>query len=71
MPLHISFNFSTCGHRGEVIVHALEKEDIYVSTTSACSSKEQVASRTLKAIRVNDRDSQKVPSELAYHMKIQ
>ncbi len=47
-------HFSACGHRGEVIVHALEKENIYVSTTSACSSKEQVASRTLKAIGVND-----------------
>ncbi|MBB2480289.1 cysteine desulfurase [Bacillus sp. APMAM] len=40
-------NFSVVGLRGEVIVHALEKEKVYVSTTSACSSKQRKLSRTL------------------------
>ncbi|MBS4173825.1 cysteine desulfurase family protein [Bacillus sp. FJAT-49736] len=40
-------NFSAEGLRGEVIVHALEKEKVYVSTTSACSSKQKKLSRTL------------------------
>ncbi|MGV3464782.1 MAG: cysteine desulfurase family protein [Heyndrickxia sp.] len=40
-------NFSSFGLRGEVIVHALEKEKVYVSTTSACSSKQKKLSRTL------------------------
>ncbi|MGE8206307.1 cysteine desulfurase family protein [Heyndrickxia sp. NPDC080065] len=45
-------NFSAIGLRGEVIVHALEAESIYVSTTSACSSKQKSISRTLQAIGV-------------------
>lgn len=40
-------NFSAVGLRGEVIVHALEKNEVYVSTTSACSSKQKKLSRTL------------------------
>jgi cysteine desulfurase len=47
-------NLSAVGLRGEVIVHALEKEEIYVSTTSACSSKQKKISRTLKSIGVQD-----------------
>ncbi|PKR84316.1 cysteine desulfurase family protein [Heyndrickxia camelliae] len=45
-------NFSAIGLRGEVIVHALEKEKVYVSTTSACSSKQTKLSRTLLAAGV-------------------
>lgn len=47
-------NFSAIGLRGEVIVHALEAENIFVSTTSACSSKQKSLSRTLQAIGVTD-----------------
>ncbi|GIN86887.1 aminotransferase V [Heyndrickxia sporothermodurans] len=47
-------NFSAIGLKGEVIVHALEAEQIYVSTTSACSSKQKTISRTLQAIGVSD-----------------
>lgn len=32
-------NFSVPGLKSEVLPHALESEGIYVSTTSACSSK--------------------------------
>ncbi|MBC1394680.1 cysteine desulfurase [Listeria welshimeri] len=49
--------FSAKGHRGEVLVHALEKEDIYISTTSACSSKLKLASSTLKAMGVTDEEA--------------
>ncbi|MBC1287481.1 cysteine desulfurase [Listeria welshimeri] len=49
--------FSAKGHHGEVLVHALEKEDIYISTTSACSSKQKLASSTLKAMGVTDEEA--------------
>ena len=45
-------NFSIKGFKAEVFVHALEEKDIYVSTTSACSSKRQKASNTLLAMGV-------------------
>lgn len=38
--------------RGEVTVHALEKYDIYISTTSACSSKSSSKSSALSAIGI-------------------
>ncbi|EAH4436834.1 TPA: cysteine desulfurase family protein [Listeria innocua] len=49
--------FSAKGHRGEILVHALEKEDIYISTTSACSSKQKLTSSTLKAMGVTDEEA--------------
>lgn len=45
-------NFSVLGVKGETFVHALENKDIYISTTSACSSKKKSASRTLLAMGV-------------------
>src|SRR5699024_295516 len=33
--------------RGEIVVHALEKEGIFVSTTSACSSKRKEKSESI------------------------
>lgn len=45
-------NFSVKGLRAETFVHALEEKDIYVSTTSACSSKKKAASKTLLAMGV-------------------
>lgn len=45
-------NFSIKGFKAEVFVHALEEKDIYVSTTSACSSKKQASSSTLIAMGV-------------------
>lgn len=38
--------------RGEVLVHALEEKQIFVSTTSACSSRKHVESSTLHAMNV-------------------
>ncbi|OKL38338.1 cysteine desulfurase family protein [Domibacillus mangrovi] len=46
-------HFSIPGIKGEVLVHALEKEEIIVSTTSACSSKQNKPSRILEAMNVN------------------
>jgi cysteine desulfurase len=45
-------NFSVKGLKAETFVHALEEKDIFVSTTSACSSKKKAASRTLLAMGV-------------------
>lgn len=44
--------FGIRGVRGEVVVHAFEKHDIYISTTSACSSKKNAAAGTLMAMHV-------------------
>lgn len=44
--------FSLKGIRGEVLVHALEEKQIFISTTSACSSRKHLASSTLHAMHV-------------------
>lgn len=44
--------FGIKGVRGEVIVHAFEEHDIYISTTSACSSKAGKPAGTLIAMGV-------------------
>ena len=46
--------FSLEGIRGETLVHTLESKEIYVSTTSACSSRSGVESGTLNAMKVED-----------------
>ena len=45
-------NFSVLGVKAEVFIHALEKHHIYLSTTSACSSKSNIVSKTLTSIGV-------------------
>lgn len=47
-------NFSVEGFKGEVFVHALEEHNIFVSTTSACSSKLDMPSKTLLAMGVTE-----------------
>ncbi|MFS0561079.1 cysteine desulfurase family protein [Terribacillus sp. 179-K 1B1 HS] len=47
-------NFSVPGLKPEVLVHALGEKDIYVSTKSACSSKNSDASAVLLACGVPD-----------------
>ncbi|MEY8444939.1 cysteine desulfurase family protein [Enterococcus ratti] len=44
--------FSLKGVRGEVLVHALEEKQIFISTTSACSSRKHMANSTLYAMHV-------------------
>ena len=48
-------NFSVADMKAEVFVHALEAKGVYVSTTSACSSKKSVLSRTLLAMGVPEK----------------
>ena len=45
-------NFSLSGMKSEVFIHALEQQEVFVSTTSACSSKKKSASKTLLAMGV-------------------
>lgn len=45
-------NFSVKGSKSEVFIHSLEEKEIFVSTTSACSSKKKSASSTLLAMGV-------------------
>lgn len=47
--------FALKGIRGEVLVHALEEREIFISTTSACSSRKKMASSTLHAMNVEDK----------------
>jgi cysteine desulfurase len=47
-------NFSISGVKAEVLIHTLEQKGIYLSTTSACSSKKQLPSQTLLAMGVPD-----------------
>jgi cysteine desulfurase len=47
-------NFSIFPIKSEVFVHALEEKNIFVSTTSACSSKQKSVSSTLLAMGVSE-----------------
>lgn len=49
-------NISFRNTRGEVLLHYLEDENIYVSTTSACSSKGTEKSHVLKAIGLTNNE---------------
>lgn len=50
-------NVSLKGIRSEVLVHALEKDEIYVSTKSACSSKDSGASDILMAMGIPEEEA--------------
>lgn len=47
--------FTIDGVRGETIVHAFEHYDIYISTTSACSSKKGTVAGTLNAMKIPEK----------------
>ncbi|WP_027340455.1 cysteine desulfurase family protein [Halonatronum saccharophilum] len=49
---HIA-NISFAGIKGEVLIHSLEREGIYLSTGAACSSKQDTPSYILEAIGVS------------------
>ncbi|UQS85169.1 cysteine desulfurase [Apilactobacillus apisilvae] len=49
--------FAIKGVKGETIVHAFESYDIFISTTSACSSKKHLASSTLNAMKIPEDES--------------
>ncbi|MCM3091987.1 MULTISPECIES: cysteine desulfurase family protein [unclassified Cytobacillus] len=50
-------NFSIKGFKAEVFVHALEERGIFISTTSACSSKKSAPSSTLMAMGIPEKDA--------------
>ncbi|EMC28794.1 putative aminotransferase [Streptococcus mutans ST6] len=50
--------FGIKGVRGEVLVHAFEKHDIYISTTSACSSKAGKPAGTLISMGISSKLAQ-------------
>ena len=49
-------NISFLGTRGEVILHGLESEKIYVSTGAACSSNKKGKNHTLSAMGLSDKE---------------
>ena len=49
-------NISFLGTRGEVLLHTLEQDGIYVSTGSACSSNKNGQSHVLKAMGLKDKE---------------
>lgn len=51
-------NVSFPGIRGEVLLHALESDGIYISTGAACSSKKTKESHVLRAMGVDKRHTQ-------------
>jgi cysteine desulfurase len=51
------FNFSLPSINGETIVHALEQEEIYISTGSACSSKLKKPEKTIFAMTNDEKRS--------------
>ncbi|TJX14808.1 cysteine desulfurase [Tissierella creatinini] len=55
-PYIVSITFRRT--RGEVLLHYLEEKEIYISTTSACSSKGTAKSHVLKAIGLSDRENE-------------
>ncbi|MBC8059265.1 MAG: cysteine desulfurase [Clostridiaceae bacterium] len=56
LPHVLSVSFK--GVRGEVLIHALEDKDIFVSTGSACSSKKLSYSPILTFIGLNKKDAE-------------
>ncbi|HEU5141387.1 MAG TPA: aminotransferase class V-fold PLP-dependent enzyme, partial [Bacillales bacterium] len=70
-PVHHSaphiMNFSVDGVKPEVLIHALEQRNIYVSTKSACSSREDGASRVLLAAGISgERAEQAIRVSLSF-----
>ena len=49
-------NISFLGTRGEVILHTLEQDGIYVSTGSACSSNKKGRSHVLTAMGLSEKE---------------
>ncbi|USK72543.1 cysteine desulfurase family protein [Peribacillus asahii] len=65
-------NFSVPGLKSEVLLHELETEGVYVSTTSACSSKKRTASKTvLEMYRNQERAESVIRISTSFHNEIE
>ena len=61
-------NFSIEGFKSEVVIHALDQHEVYVSTTSACSSKKSKPSQTLLSMGVGEKLADRaIRVSLSYH----
>jgi cysteine desulfurase len=61
-------NFSIEDFKSEVIVHALDQHEVYVSTTSACSSKKSKPSQTLLSMGVAENQADRaIRVSLSFH----
>ncbi len=61
-------NFSIEGFKAEVLIHALDRHKVYVSTTSACSSKQSKPSQTLLSMGVQEnRADSSIRISLSFH----
>ncbi|EPZ37770.1 cysteine desulfurase [Anoxybacillus ayderensis] len=64
-------HFSLEGIKSEAFVHELEKQHIYVSTTSACSSRKKAPSKTLLAMGVErTRAERSIRISLSYEQQM-
>lgn len=59
-------NFSVIGIKPETLVHALEKDEIYISTQSACSSNNAFSKTVLSFTNSMDRAKSSVRVSIAY-----
>ncbi|MGM0752651.1 MAG: cysteine desulfurase family protein [Bacillota bacterium] len=65
-------NFSIQDFKGEVVVHALDRHEVYVSTTSACSSKQSKPSQTLLSMGVSENlANSSIRISLSFHNTIE
>lgn len=48
-------SFSVRGLKGEILINALQKRDIIVSTSSACSSKQTKTNHVIEALKIDSR----------------
>ncbi|ARI76792.1 cysteine desulfurase family protein [Halobacillus mangrovi] len=61
-------NFSIPGYKPEVVIHDLGEKDIFISTKSACSSKQPDVSAVLKACNLDrSRTTSALRVSLSYH----
>ncbi|WP_053957683.1 cysteine desulfurase family protein [Inediibacterium massiliense] len=68
---HIA-NISFLGIRGEVLLHSLEQDGIYVSTGSACSSHKNSKSHVLKNMKLKDEEIEgAIRFSFSYHNTIE
>lgn len=65
-------NISFIGVKGEVLLHSLEQDGIYVSTGSACSSKKNAHSHVLRAMGLKNEEIEgAIRFSFAYHNTVE